>query len=150
MGSQWDGQKKDPTLLFSGMSDFPSALPICLSLKAVQWGYSQTGVIKKPSTKQRTPRDCQGQPNLDLCTNPMGGLPRSLSLSQGGWNMFNMVGGWCRWGHQSHATMHLSMRLTTQHVARWESKFITKSSRNSGKSSAECTRVLVSVSNTGK
>lgn len=39
----------------------PSAFPICLSLKAVQWGCSQTRVIKKnPSTKQWSLRDCRG------------------------------------------------------------------------------------------
>lgn len=104
-------KKKPPLRFFLECQINPSAFPICLSLKISQWARSQTGVIKKPSTKQRISRDCQGQPNLDPRTNPMGGLPPSLPLAlfQGGWNMCNMVGGWWRWGHQSHATMHVQM-----------------------------------------
>lgn len=59
----------------------PSAFPICLSLKAVQWGCSQTRVIKKKNiNKAMVPQGLPGgHPNLDPHTNPLGGLP-PLSL----------------------------------------------------------------------
>lgn len=58
----------------------PSAFPICLSLKAVQWGCSQTRVIKKNHQQSNGPSGTAGgHPNLDPHTNPLGGLP-PLSL----------------------------------------------------------------------
>lgn len=52
---------------------------------------------------------------------------------------------------RSESTFSVNNMLTTQHVARWESKFIAskRSSSDAGKSSAESTRVLLSVSDTG-
>lgn len=135
-------EKKSPLLSFLVCQINPSAFPICLSLRAAQWACSQTGVIKKTSTKQRTSRDCQGSLIwTPVPTQWVVSLPFSFSSSllRGGWNMCNMEG-WCRRGHQSHATTqtplntfprarreHISVRdiLTRRFVARWKSKFIT-------------------------
>lgn len=111
----------------------PSAFPICLSLKAVQWGCSQTRVIKKTHQQSNGPSGTAGgHPNLDPHTNPLGGLPplSLFLLSTSFLREADLVGG------QSLIFIHACTRtpwpifnarvLASHHVAMWGSKFITK------------------------
>lgn len=81
---RWTGEKKRPlSNLFWYVRLTHQLFPSARHSRRYNESVAQTGVIKKPSTKQRTSRDCQGQPNLDPSTSPMGGLPPSPAHSRG-------------------------------------------------------------------
>lgn len=174
MGSEWDGQKKRPlSALFWYVRLTHQLFPSACHSRQHNEPVARLGSLKNHQQSNGPPGTARGSliwtpvPTQWVVSLPPLSPAFSPSLSRGGWNMCNMVVGWCRWGHQSHTTMHVQMHhrtrfytctlttlflndiLTTRHVARWESKFITKR-EVAGKSSAESTRVLLSVSDTGK
>ena len=61
MGPRWDGPRKDPSpLLFWYVTLTHELLPSARHSRRHNEAVGQTGVIKKPSTKQQTLRDLAG------------------------------------------------------------------------------------------
>lgn len=115
----------------------PSAFPICLSLKAVQWGCSQTRVIKKTHQQSNGPSGTAGGGGTLIWTPTptlwVVSLPSPSFYSP---PPFYEKPIWLGWGGQSLIFIHACTRtpwpifnarvLASHHVAMWGSKFITK------------------------